>query len=50
VVAANLGRYDGSTGVLVDTNIWVDCIDSKSPWHDWAIEQLQVYARRCTLI
>lgn len=49
VVAANLGGYDGSTGVLVDTNIWVDCIDRKSPWHEWAIEQLQVCSERAPL-
>jgi hypothetical protein len=49
VAAANLGRYDGSTGVLVDTNIWVDCIDSKSCWHEWAIEQLQVCSESAPL-
>ena len=49
VAAVNLGSYGGSTGVLVDTNIWVDCIDSKSCWHEWAIEQLQVCSERATL-
>lgn len=49
VAAANLDRYDGSTGVLVDTNICVDCIDSKSCWHEWAIEQLQVCSERAPL-
>jgi hypothetical protein len=49
VPVASLGSYDGSTGVLVDTNIWVDCIDSKSPRHEWAIEQLQVCSERAPL-
>ena len=38
---AKLASYDGSAGVLVDTNIWVDCIDTASAWHNWAVEQLQ---------
>ena len=38
---ASLSSYDGSAGVLVDTNVWVDCIDEASPWHDWALAQLQ---------
>ncbi len=46
---ANLASYDGSAGVLVDTNVWVDCIDEASPWHDWAIEQLQVCSERSPL-
>ena len=41
MAAASLANYDGSVGVLVDTNIWIDCIDAESPWHDWAVEQLQ---------
>lgn len=46
---ASLASYDGSAGVLVDTNVWVDCIDEASPWHDWAIEQLQVCSERSPL-
>lgn len=46
---ASLASYDGSAGVLVDTNVWVDCIDEASPWHEWAIEQLQVSSERCPL-
>lgn len=46
---ASLARYDGSAGVLVDTNVWVDCIDDASPWHDWAIERLQVCSERSPL-
>jgi hypothetical protein len=49
VVLANLARYDGSAGVLVDTNVWVDCIDDTSPWHDWAVEALQVGSERYPL-
>jgi predicted nucleic acid-binding protein len=49
VAPASLASYDGSAGVLVDTNVWVDCIDEASPWHDWAIEQLQRCSERCPL-
>ena len=41
VVGASLAGYDGSAGTLVDTHIWVDCIDGASSWHDWSVEQLQ---------
>lgn len=43
---ASLASYDGSAGVLVDTNIWVDCVDEASPWHDWALGQLQASSER----
>jgi hypothetical protein len=33
-VFPSLSGYDGSAGVLVDANVWVDCIDDGSPWHD----------------
>jgi predicted nucleic acid-binding protein len=46
VALASLASYDGSAGVLVDTNIWVDCVDEASPWHDWALEQLQACSER----
>ncbi len=49
VVTASLANYDGSAGVLVDTNIWIDCIDEASPWHDWAVEQLQRCSERSPL-
>ena len=49
VAAASLLGYDGSAGVLVDTNVWVDCIDKASPWHDWAVEQLQSCSERSPL-
>ena len=32
--------------MLVDTNVWIDCIDSVSPWHDWAVQQLQLRSER----
>ena len=48
VALASLTHYDGTAGVLVDTNVWVDCIDEASPWHDWAVEQLQA-TRTCWL-
>ncbi len=46
---ASLASYDGSAGTLVDTNIWVDCIDESSPWNDWAAEQLQRLSERAPL-
>ena len=46
---ASLASYDGSAGVLVDTNVWVDCIDAASPWHGWAVEQLQACSERSPL-
>ena len=49
MVVASLAGYDGSAGVLVDTNVWVDCIDINSSWHDWAVEQLQVCSEKSPL-
>jgi len=49
VAVASLSNYDGSPGTLVDTNVWVDCIDETSPWHDWAVEQLQLLSERSPL-
>jgi predicted nucleic acid-binding protein len=46
---SGLASYDGSAGTLVDTNIWIDCIDDASPWHDWAMEQLQTCSERSPL-
>jgi len=37
----DLSKYDGSAGFLVDTNIWIDCMDSESRWHEWSIDRLQ---------
>ncbi len=42
VEAASTGtRYDGSAGVLVDSNLWIDASNAASPWHEWAVDQLQ---------
>ena len=49
MAAASLASYDGSAGVLVDTNVWVDCIDTESAWHEWAVEQLQLRSERAPL-
>jgi hypothetical protein len=49
VAGASLANYDVSAGTLVDTNIWIDCIDANSPWHEWAIEQLQRLSERSPL-
>ncbi|MBI5277373.1 MAG: type II toxin-antitoxin system VapC family toxin [Burkholderiales bacterium] len=44
-----LAAYDGSAGVIVDTNIWIDCIDPDSEWHNWAMDQLQACGERAPL-
>jgi hypothetical protein len=49
VVAANLASYDGTAGTLVDTNIWIDCIDGNSQWHEWAVKQLQMLSEKSLL-
>jgi len=49
VAGASLARYDGSAGALVDTSIWVDCIDRDSEWHDWSVEHLQAWSERLRL-
>ncbi|MBI3157456.1 MAG: type II toxin-antitoxin system VapC family toxin [Burkholderiales bacterium] len=49
MAVVSLSSYDGSAGTLVDTNVWVDCIDEASPWHEWAIEQLQLCSERSPL-
>jgi hypothetical protein len=49
VAAGSLAGYDGTAGTLVDTNVWVDCIDEGSPWHDWAMAQLQACGERSPL-
>ncbi len=49
VATASLANYDGSAGTLVDTKIWMDCIDANSPWHEWAIDQLQERSERSPL-
>jgi predicted nucleic acid-binding protein len=49
VATASLTSYDGTAGTLVDTNIWIDCIDANSAWHDWAVEQLQKLSEKSPL-
>ena len=49
MVAASLADYQGTAGTLVDTNVWIDCIDEASPWHDWAVERLQACSERSPL-
>jgi predicted nucleic acid-binding protein len=36
-----LTDYDGGAGFLVDSNVWIDCIDVHGTWREWAIDQLQ---------
>jgi len=49
VAAVDLAAYDGSAGTLVDTNVWIDCIDEASAWHEWSVEQLQACSERSPL-
>jgi predicted nucleic acid-binding protein len=44
-----LRAYDGSAGTMVDTNVWLDCMDPASAWHEWALEQLQACSERAPL-
>ncbi len=44
-----LASYDGSAGVLVDTNVWVDCIERRSAWHGWALDHLQALSEKARL-
>ena len=49
MVSLSLPAYDGSAGFLVDTNLWIDCMDPASPWHAWAVDQLQACSERAPL-
>ena len=31
MASLSLSTYEGSAGFLVDTNIWIDCMDPASP-------------------
>lgn len=42
-------RYDGTSGYLVDSNVWIDCMRPDSPWHNWAVDALQACAERAPL-
>jgi predicted nucleic acid-binding protein len=44
-----IAGYDGSAATLVDTDVWIDCIDEASPWNGWAVEQLQACSERSPL-
>ena len=41
VAASKPRHYDGGSGYLIDSNVWIDCMDSASPWHHWAVDSLQ---------
>ena len=49
MASVELAQYDGSAGFLVDSNVWIDCIDTRSPWHGWAVDQLQFCSERAPL-
>ena len=33
-----LHDYDGRSGFIVDSTVWIDCIDSHSDWNRWAVD------------
>lgn len=39
-VAVRAFNYDGTAGVMVDSNVWIDLMDADSPWHTWAVDQI----------
>lgn len=45
----SLANYDGTAGTLVDTNVWIDCMDLNTQWHDWAVDGLQRLSERSPL-
>jgi predicted nucleic acid-binding protein len=47
--SGTLAAYDGSAGAIVDTNVWVDCMDEEGAWHHWAGDQLQACSERFPL-
>lgn len=47
--AGGLAAYDGSAGTLVDTNVWIDCLDAESAWHAWSIDRIQGCGERAPL-
>ena len=49
MAADSLAHYDGSAGFIVDSNVWIDCMDAESPWNDWAINQMQICGERAPL-
>ena len=46
MASGSLAHYDGGAGSLVDSNVWIDCIDADSPWHEWSVDQLQACSER----
>jgi len=46
VAGDRLSHYDGSVGFIVDSNVWIDCMDAASPRNDWAIDQVQICSER----
>ena len=49
MASLSLSAYDGGAGFLVDTYLWIDCMDPASPWHAWAVDQLQACSERAPL-
>ena len=44
-----LHGYNGSSGFLVDSNVWIDCVDDRSDWHRWAVDRLQACSEQAPL-
>ena len=49
MASASVIHYDGTAGTLIDTNVWVDCMDQTSPWHNWALDHIQSCGERAPL-
>jgi predicted nucleic acid-binding protein len=41
--------YDGTAGVMVDSNVWIDLMDVRSARHAWAVDQLDAAGQRAAL-
>ncbi len=41
--------YDGTAGIMVDSNVWIDLMDVRSAWHAWAVDQLDAAGQRAAL-
>lgn len=41
--------YDGTAGIMIDSNVWIDLMDVRSVWHTWAVDQLDKAGQRAAL-
>lgn len=49
VVSKPAFAYDGTAGIMVDSNVWIDLMDVRSAWHAWAVDQLDAAGQRAAL-